>query len=250
MVDDFYIKKTNLHAQSGLKLRKIRIRRHKTVKELSNACNVSEASIRYYESCERQLTDERMKELAAILDVDESALRDHQFNSVSDIIHSLFDLENAQMLLPVYIPEWDIYTVRITNSLLRDAVKEWVINHKSVATGEVDQDSYEKWKELYPSEPFQQIPLEEASLPFASDTDSKDLIEDYAYYALVTVLKIRQILTKNTSELTAFIDACAEPHVKAQYQMMMGNALGFIDNELGKMVEQAKFSAPPKNDGE
>ena len=250
MLEDFCTKKIDLHAQSGLKLKKIRIRRNKTVKDLSNACNVTEASIRYYESGERQLTEERMRELAAVLGVDESALQDHQLNSVSDILHSLFDLEDAKMLIPVYIPQWDIYTVRITNSLLRDAVKEWALNSKSVSLGEVDQDSYEKWKELYPSEPFHQIPPEEELSPFDSEADPRGLIEDYAYYALVTVLKIRQILTKNTSNLESFIESHADSLVQREYHALMSNALGFIDYELGRMVSQAKITAPPKKESE
>ena len=109
MYKDFYTRKINLSAQSGAKLRKIRLRRNKTVKDISNACNVTEASIRYYESGERQLTEDRMKEIASVLEVDESALQDHQLNSIADIMHILFDLEDAGMLIPVYIPEWDIY---------------------------------------------------------------------------------------------------------------------------------------------
>ena len=65
MFEDFYVRKINLPTQSGVKLRKIRLRKNKTVKDISNACNVTEASIRYYENCERQLTDERLKEIAA-----------------------------------------------------------------------------------------------------------------------------------------------------------------------------------------
>lgn len=190
-----------------------------------------------------------MKEVASYLQVDESALQDHQLNSVSDILHLLFDLEDSDMLIPVYVPEWDIYTVRITNSLLRDAVKEWAQNSKSVALGEIDAEAYNRWRELYPSDPFEPTPEEDDVLPFGNEIAfaTYEQITDYAYYALVTVLKICQILTKNTDELKEFIDMCGDRKVQMQYRCLMNNALGFIDYELGRMIEQAKITSRAEN---
>lgn len=175
------IRKNDLHAQSGYKLRKIRLRRHKSVKEIANACDVSEASIRFYENGSRQLTDDRIKDIASILNVDESALQDHRLNSISDIMHLFYDLEDAD-------------------------------------------------------------------LPFDFDIEPKDRITDYAYYAMVTVLRLRQILTRDNGEVRAFIDACGTPSVKAKFITTMSEALHVIDRELGRMVEQARITAPINDD--
>lgn len=248
MLDEFYTKKIDLHAQSGYKLRKIRLRRHKSVKEIANACDVSEASIRFYENGSRQLTDDRIKDIASILNVDESALQDHRLNSIADIMHLFYDLEDAEMLIPVHIPEWDMYTVCIKNSLLSDAIKEWVLNYNSTVTEQVDSDSYDKWRELYPSESFQNIPFENTDLPFDFGNEPKDRITDYAYYAMVTVLRLRQILTRDKGEVRAFIEACGTPSVKAKYITTVCAALNIIDRELGRMVEQARITTPINDD--
>ena len=244
MYEDFYVKKINLPAQSGVKLRKIRLRKNKAVKDISVACNVTEASIRYYENCERQLTDERLREIASVLEVDESALQDHQLNSIADIMHLLFDLEDAGMLVPVYIPEWDIFTVRIKNSLLRDAVKEWVNNSKGVTMKEIEQDSYDRWRELFPSESLGQIATEDSVPITDAKSGTRGKIIDFPYYILVTLLQLRQILTKNTKELEEFITINGDAQVNYQYRALIRNSIGLIDTELGRIIEYAKVIEP------
>lgn len=244
MFEDFYVRKINLPTQSGVKLRKMRLRKNKTVKDISNACNVTEASIRYYENCERQLTDERLKEIASVLEVDESALQDHQLNSVADIMHLLFDLEDAGMLIPVYIPEWDIFTVRIKNSVLRDAVKEWANNSKSMTMKEIDKDSYDRWRELFPSESLSQIATNDSTPITDAKPGTRGKITDFPYYILVTLLQLRQILTKNTKELEEFIATNGDAKVNYQYSALIRNSLGLIDTELGRIIEYAKVIEP------
>lgn len=244
MFENFYTKKIDLSAPSGEKLRKIRLLRDKTVKEVANACNVTEASIRYYENCERQLTEERLKEVASVLEVDESALQDHKLNSIADIMHILFDLEDADMLIPVYIPEWDIYTVRIKNSLLRDAIKDWSNNRKSLSIQEITQFSYDLWRDVYPSEPYNQIKHYLCSPEDDAPARKKEKIVDFPYYILVTLLQLRQILTKNTKELEEFIATNGDAKVNYQYSALIRNSLGLIDTELGRIIEYAKVIEP------
>ena len=148
------------------------------------------------------------------------------------------------MLIPVYIPEWDIFTVRIKNSVLRDAVKEWANNSKSMTMKEIDKDSYDRWRELFPSESLSQIATNDSTPITDAKPGTRGKITDFPYYILVTLLQLRQILTKNTKELEEFIATNGDAKVNYQYSALIRNSLGLIDTELGRIIEYAKVIEP------
>lgn len=61
---------------TGERLRSIRVHRGLTQKELAKAANISEISVRKYESGERQPKHETVHQLAKVLDVNESWLKE------------------------------------------------------------------------------------------------------------------------------------------------------------------------------
>ena len=86
---------------SGQKLKKLRLLRDLTQKELAIKAGLTDAAIRNYELGNRSPTKEQMQKIAQALDCDISALTDHEPNSINEFIHIIFDYEKEIKLRPL-----------------------------------------------------------------------------------------------------------------------------------------------------
>ena len=78
---------------SGEKLKKLRLMRTLTQKELATKSGLTDAAIRNYELGNRSPSKEQLQKISETLDCDISALINHEPNSIFEIMHIIFDYE-------------------------------------------------------------------------------------------------------------------------------------------------------------
>ena len=136
MLERYFAKKTHLNHSSGEKIRVIRKRKGISSDELAERCHVTGASIRNYEGNVREVSEDMLVKLAELLAVDVSALYNRNISSVSDILHTLFDLERDGYVLPDLTDDNRSIILR-TNSFLDSALNEWRNKHELLVSGEL-----------------------------------------------------------------------------------------------------------------
>ena len=133
---------------SGQKLKKLRLLRKLTQKELAIKAGLTDTAIRNYELGNRSPTKEQMQKIAQALDCDISALTDHEPNSIHEFIHIIFDYEKEMKLRPLIDGA--------TSALLSHDINfnyflvEWDEMRKKHYNGEITDEEFEDWKLSYP----------------------------------------------------------------------------------------------------
>lgn len=148
----------------GSNIRYIRTLRDMTQKELGIKAGFSKSTadvrIRQYESGKMVPKDDKLNDIAKALDVDVSALTDHNITSDNDVMQIFFELENNLGLMikrddagnPVLYFDKDHPLGRFHNSLLDN----WYRTKISLSANIDDSDyhekrkAYELWKCRYP----------------------------------------------------------------------------------------------------
>ena len=120
------------HAMTtGEKLRMIRKERKLTVSDVAKSCNLTEASVRYYETDNRTPLPDTRNALANLLEISPAALIDRQLDSVDDCIHALFDLEDT-----------GVFELASFQSVMQ----EWKIKQEQYKQGMISPNDYRLWK--------------------------------------------------------------------------------------------------------
>ena len=86
---------------SGEKLKKLRLMRNLTQKELAIKSGLTDAAIRNYELGNRSPSKEQLQKISEALDCDISALINHEPNSIFEIMHIIFDYEKDMKFEPL-----------------------------------------------------------------------------------------------------------------------------------------------------
>ncbi len=146
-----------IHAvqSKGDKIRCIRKRKGITIKLLAASLNVSSKSIQHYEAGDRQVNDEMLNLIAEKLQVNPAALFEYPFNSISDIMHLLFDLERGGFIVPIECePDSDMqlasFSLRTGNEDLSEALNEWYEIRQMLENGRISNDEYLNWQDAFP----------------------------------------------------------------------------------------------------
>ncbi|MDO4779168.1 MAG: helix-turn-helix transcriptional regulator [Tissierellia bacterium] len=133
---------------SGKKLKKIRLFRKLTQKELALMSGLTDAAIRNYELGNRSPNKEQLMKIAHALNCDISALLDHEPISIFEIMHILFDYEEELKLRPI-VEESGISL--ISNDIdFNNFLVEWDEMRKKHFNEEITDDEYQDWKISYP----------------------------------------------------------------------------------------------------
>ncbi|WP_373726468.1 helix-turn-helix domain-containing protein [Bacteroides heparinolyticus] len=133
---------------SGQKLKKLRLLRELTQKELAIKAGLTDAAIRNYELGNRSPTKEQMQKIAQALDCDISALTDHESNSIHEFIHIIFDYEKEMKLRPLID---DANSALLSHDMnFNDFLVEWDEMRKKHYNGEITDEEFEDWKLSYP----------------------------------------------------------------------------------------------------
>ena len=133
---------------SGQKLKKLRLLRDLTQKELAIKAGLTDAAIRNYELGNRSPTKEQLQKIAQALDCDISALTDHEPNSIHEFIHIIFDYEKEMKLRPLIDGTTSALLSHDMN--FNDFLVEWDEIRKKHYNGEITDEEFEDWKLSFP----------------------------------------------------------------------------------------------------
>lgn len=136
---------------SGKKLRRLRLLRNFTQKELAVKSGITDAAIRNYELGNRSPNKEQLIKIAEVLNCDTSALLD--YGSSSKIIQILFDYEKDIKLMPAI----DKNGVKLTstNPAIICFLLDWIEMREKHYNGEITDEEFEDWKLSYSIKPIE-----------------------------------------------------------------------------------------------
>ena len=133
---------------SGEKLKKLRLLRELTQKELAIKSDLTDSAIRNYELGYRSPNKKQLIKIAEALECDVSALIDHTPISIFEFMQILFDYEDDLKIRPL-IEESTIGLISHDENF-NDFLIEWDEMKKKHYNGEISDDEYEDWKLSYP----------------------------------------------------------------------------------------------------
>ena len=156
MLDNFFSLILREPLSTGDKIKLIRTRKGITTKDMAAKLRITPAALRHYEDGIRQVNDDRLQEIADILGVNISALYDRRISTVTDVMQTLFEIEDAGFILPDKYPISENksstpYGVRSTHETLNIAIEQWVEYRKLWIKGEISDSDYQNWKDAFPS---------------------------------------------------------------------------------------------------
>lgn len=133
---------------SGEKLKKLRLLRELTQKELAIKSDLTDSAIRNYELGYRSPNKKQLLKIAEALECDVSALIDHTPISVFEFMQILFDYEDDLKIKPL-IEESSIGLISHDENF-NDFLVEWDEMRKKHYSEEITDDEFEDWKLSYP----------------------------------------------------------------------------------------------------
>lgn len=133
---------------SGEKLKKLRLLRELTQKELAIKSDLTDSAIRNYELGYRSPNKKQLLKIAEALECDVSALIDHTPISIFEFMQILFDYEDDLKIKPL-IEESSIGLISHDENF-NDFLVEWDEMKKKHYNEEVTDDEFEDWKLSYP----------------------------------------------------------------------------------------------------
>lgn len=133
---------------SGEKLKKLRLLRELTQKELAIKSDLTDSAIRNYELGYRSPNKKQLLKIAEALECDVSVLIDHTPISIFEFMQILFDYEDDLKIKPL-IEESSIGLISHDENF-NDFLVEWDEMKKKHYNEEVTDDEFEDWKLSYP----------------------------------------------------------------------------------------------------
>ena len=134
---------------SGEKLKKLRLMRNLTQKELAIKSGLTDAAIRNYELGNRSPSKEQLQKISDALDCDISALINHEPNSIFEIMHIIFDYEKDMKFRPL-TGEGEINGLLSNDVDFNNFLIEWNEMRKKHYNDEITDEEFEDWKLSYP----------------------------------------------------------------------------------------------------
>lgn len=135
---------------AGMKMRKMRLMKNISVKEMGKACGVNDTAIRNYELGIRQPSDEKLSGIADCLGINVSALYDRKIKTYEDAIHILFELEEDYGISPFEVKETPFYGIISQDEILAECFKKWYEKRKELENHEINNNEYDCWKSSFP----------------------------------------------------------------------------------------------------
>ena len=132
----------------GQRIRQLRMRRGMTQRELAEASGISESSLRSFELGANFPKDAYLEKIAQALHVRPEVFEGYDITSEIQLIHTLFNLEDAFGLRPQGDASPAITAVG-ERSLIRKAFKEWSERREQLERGDMTEEQYSEWKNTY-----------------------------------------------------------------------------------------------------
>lgn len=133
---------------SSEKLKKLRLLRELTQKELAIKSDLTDSAIRNYELGYRSPNKDQLIKIADALDCDVSALIDYSPISNFQFMQMLFDYEDVLKIRPLIE---DSTRGLISHDMdFNDFLLEWDEMRKKHYNGEISDEEFDDWKLSYP----------------------------------------------------------------------------------------------------
>lgn len=137
---------------TGEKIKKIRLVRGMTQKELGEKVGLSDVRIRQYELNNRTPKEDLLRKIAEVLEVNYYALCEPRWSSMEELVFALFDLEEQKrlrlQLLSNNSEDGQQKEVGIVfeEKELQEFLKGWLIRKEKLQEGKMEEREYEEWK--------------------------------------------------------------------------------------------------------
>jgi transcriptional regulator with XRE-family HTH domain len=149
--------KPHYTANIGDRIRKYRLFRNMTQKQLADECMLSESAIRNYELGNRIPDEKTIRDIADILEIDNALLRDIDPEDISSMERLFYDMEAIYGIVPQFIDgELHIIFKRpdknssnrdiINHYYLEDQLLDWCAVYDALQDGRITAEEYETWK--------------------------------------------------------------------------------------------------------
>ena len=240
MFERFFSKKTHSNLSIGAKMRSIRIRKGISAVDLGNECGITDSAVRHYEGDLRAPKEEKLQEIAAALGVDVSALYDRHIESISDIMHILFEIEANGYIAPAKYQidpnrSRTAYGVRTLNEVLNEGIEKWCEKRELWETEQITDDEYHNWKDAFPQEYDVDVHPEKKAAP------SGELIVDYRQHALEALITLRSIMLYDVEQVENQISGEHARQTKAAFKILKSNLFHNLDREIAALMEEPTY---------
>jgi len=135
----------------GERLKKFRMARELSQKQLGIMSGLSEPAIRNYELGNRYPNTKQLEKIAGGLGISPFAIADPDFDSYVGLMHSLFQLEDLYGLKPQIVDGKIMlsFDVEPTSAVLSN-VGYWSKELESLKNGAISQEEYDLWRYSFP----------------------------------------------------------------------------------------------------
>ncbi|MDD4371125.1 MAG: helix-turn-helix transcriptional regulator [Anaerostipes sp.] len=139
----------------GEKIKKYRLEKNLSQKEVAIRAGMSEPAIRNYELGNRTPSDKQIKKIALALDVSPFALSNPNLDSYVGVMHALFYLEEEYGLIPAEVDGQFYLKFKDRFSTASNNLESWSKEYQKVQDVSPDKLTeamayYNEWKQSYP----------------------------------------------------------------------------------------------------
>ena len=149
--------KPHYTAKIGDRIRKYRLFRNMTQKQLADGCRLSESAIRNYELGNRVPDYSTIHDIADVLEIDSALLNDINPEDINSMERLFYDLEAIYGIVPQLIdgelhivfkkPDKNSSNKDIINHYyLEDQLLDWCAVYDALQDGRISAEEYETWK--------------------------------------------------------------------------------------------------------
>ncbi len=126
----------------GKSIRRIRMRRNMTQRELANAAGLGESALRSYELGERHPKPDALEQIAKALNVEPACFDTYGVECRYELMHALFLLEEAFGIKPCADG-----SIRFTDEAIQSCVCTWRDWKEFLEKGKITREEYEDKKD-------------------------------------------------------------------------------------------------------
>lgn len=134
----------------GEKIKKLRVLRGLTQKELGDMVGLTDSRIRQYELGKRNPKENMLKEIAQALGVPFTSLYNSPIETYDDAMHALFEMEENFGLELTTRSDGQMYLRFAPTSTMQSCFSSWAKKREQLEAGEITEEEYEIWKMRYP----------------------------------------------------------------------------------------------------
>ena len=128
----------------GKSIRRIRMRRNMTQRELANAAGLGESAFRSYELGERSPKQDALERIAKALDVAPACFDTYGIEHYHELMHALFLLEDRFGIEPCADGN-----IRLTDETIQSCVCTWWSWKEFLKEGKITREEYENRKDSF-----------------------------------------------------------------------------------------------------